>query len=328
MAALMTLPLVDAQDVIDKVDASFSNITTVEVEGSFCYVNISGVNSSDVRLTGEITGAERYEVKIRHNVTGSTLRVWIDRPNSLRNVKGKLELQVPKSTNIDVENSSGSVHVSNVGQAVVKLETSSGSIQAENIDSDLSAEASSGGISTADIAGDVRATTSSGGQKHMTIGGNLKAKASSGGIKVEGVKGEADVTTSSGGQSIATIGNNLYAQASSGSLKISNVRGDVRAGASSGSISLNNVTGAVHLSTNSGSQRGTNIKLTGHSTFKSSSGSVSMELSNDAEELSFALSASSGSLSAKGSSGRKNLIIEQGPIKVTGTSSSGSQSYR
>ncbi|MCG8578733.1 MAG: hypothetical protein MI866_02375 [Bacteroidales bacterium] len=328
MSTLVLISCVQAQDVIDQVDETYNNVTSVEVEGSFCSVNIVGGSGNDVHLTGEVTGSKKYDVKIRHNMSGGTLRVWIDRPNSLRNVKGKLEFSVPTNTNIDVDNSSGSVYVKDIGQVVVKLEASSGSIKAINIDSNVNAQASSGSISLSNISGDARSTTSSGSQRHEAIGGSLKSKASSGSIKITEVKGEAEVTTSSGGQSINSIGNNLYAQASSGSIKISDVRGDVRAQASSGGISLSNVSGAVNLATTSGSQRGTNIKLTGNSNFKSSSGSVSMDLTNDTEELSFALKASSGSLNAKGSSGRKNLIIDRGPIKITGTSSSGSQSYK
>jgi len=328
VAALMVISCVQAQDVLDEVSEKYSNITAVEVEGSFCSVSIVGVAGSDVDLKGEILGNKKYDVKIRHNVSGGTLRVWIDRPNSLSNVRGKLELAVPTNTNIDVDNSSGSISVENIGQVVVGLNASSGSIKAFNIDSNLTAEASSGSISLVDIKGDVRAVTSSGSQKHSNISGNLKAKASSGSIKVEGVGGEAELATSSGSQSIQRIGSNLYTKASSGSIKISGVTGNVKASATSGGIGLNQVTGAVSLSSSSGGQRGTNIKLTGNSNFKSSSGSVSMELVNDTEELSFSLTASSGSLSAKGSSGRKNLVIERGPIKVTGVSSSGSQSYR
>jgi len=326
--ALMIISCVQAQDVIDQVSEKYNNITAVEVEGSFCSVSIIGGTGSDVDFKGEVLGSKKYDIKIRHNVSGGTLRVWIDRPNSLRNVKGKLEFTVPTNTNIDVDNSSGSISVENIGQVVVALKASSGSVRARNIDSNLTAEASSGSIALADIKGDVRAVTSSGSQKHNNIGGNLKAKASSGSLKVEGVGGEAELGTSSGSQSINVIGNNLYAKSSSGSIKISDVTGDVKASATSGGIGLSKITGAVNLSTSSGSQRGTNMKLTGNSTFKSSSGSVSMELSNDAEELSFALTASSGSLSAKGSSGRKNLVIERGPIKITGVSSSGSQTYR
>lgn len=325
----ISVSCLQAQDVIDQVNETYSNVTTIEVEGSFCSVNVIGGTSSDVTFTGEILASREYDIKIRHNMSGGTLRVWIDRPNSIRgNIKGKLEFNVPKNTNVLVDNSSGSVHVDGIGQSEVKLKASSGSIKARNIESDLSASASSGSLSIEAIGGDVKAGTSSGSQRIKGVKGNLKSKASSGSIKAEGIGGDVDLVTSSGGQSIYMVSGNLWTEATSGSLNIGDVTGDVKASTSSGSIKLDKITGAVNVSSSSGSQHGSNIKLTGASYFKASSGSVNMELLNDAEELSFALSASSGGLNAKGSSGRKNLVIERGPIKVVGNTSSGSQNYR
>ena len=325
---LMVLSCVKAQDVLDQVNEKYSNITAVELEGSFCTVHIIGRAGSDIDFKGKVSGSKKYDVKIRHKASGGILRIWIDRPNSLSNVRGQLELSVPLLTNIDVDNSSGNISVEGIGRAVVHLKASSGSIQARHIDSNLKAEASSGSIDLADIKGDVRALTSSGSQKHNNISGNLKAKASSGSIKADGVAGEAELETSSGSQTIHSMGSNVYAKASSGSIKISGVTGDVKANTISGGIGLNRVAGAVSLSSSSGSQRGTDIKLTGNSHVKTSSGSVLMELVNATEELSFTLSASSGNLSAKGNSGHKNLVIGDGPIKVSGVSLSGSQTYR
>ncbi len=329
MTIVLSFSCLQAQDAIDKVDETYSNVSTIEVEGSFCSVNVVGGSSSDVSFTGEILSSRDYDIKIRHNVSGETLRVWIDRPRSIRgNIKGKLEFSVPKNTNVLVDNSSGSVSVQDIGQSQVRLKASSGSVRARNINSDLSASASSGSLTIEEISGDLKAGTSSGSQRIRNVNGNVKTKASSGGIKVEGVGGDVDLSTSSGGQSIMMVSGNLWTEATSGSLNINDVTGDVKAGTSSGSIKLDRITGSVNLSSSSGSQRGTNIKLTGSSYFKASSGSVNMELLNDSEELSFSLSASSGGLNAKGSSGRKNLIIERGPIKVVGNTSSGSQNYR
>lgn len=325
---LISVSCIQAQDVLDQVNEKYNNISAIEVEGSFCSVSITGGSGSDVDFTGEVIGNKKYDIKIRHNVSNGTLRVWIDRPNSLSNVKGKLVFVVPQNTNIDVDNSSGSISVENIGQAVVKLEASSGSIRGRNIASNVSAEASSGSISLGEIKGDVNSVTSSGSQKHNNISGSLKAKASSGSLKVEGIGGEAALSTSSGSQSITSIGSNLYTKASSGSIKIDGVTGNVKANTTSGGMNLNKVTGSVNLQSSSGGQRGTEIKLTGNSSFKSSSGSVSMQLLNDANELSFDLNASSGSLNAKGSSGRKHLVLDGGPIKIIGNSSSGSQSYK
>lgn len=329
MTLVLSFSCLQAQDVIDKVDENYSNVTTIEVEGSFCSVYVQGGSSSDVSFTGEILSSRDYDIKIRHNMSGGTLRVWIDRPKSIRgSIKGKLEFKVPANTNILVDNSSGSVNVKDIGQAEVKLKASSGSVKVENINSDVTAGASSGSLSIQEVSGDLRASTSSGSQRIQNVKGNVKTKSSSGSIKAEGIGGDADLSSSSGGQSIAMVNGNVWTEATSGSLSINDVTGDVKAGTSSGSIRLDKITGAVNLSSSSGSQKGSNIKLTGASYFKASSGSVNMQLLNDSEELSFALSASSGGLSAKGSSGRKKLIIERGPIKVVGNTSSGSQNYR
>lgn len=328
LSFVMLISCIQAQDIIDKVDETFNNITTIEVEGSFCNVDIVGGSGSDVKLTGEILASRDYDIKIRHSVNGGTLRVWLERPNSLRNVKGKLELKVPANTNIRVDNSSGSVNVENISKYDVKIKASSGSVKARSIGSGITAIASSGSIYLEDIEGDAQATSSSGSQKIKDIKGTLNAKASSGSIKAENINGEADITTSSGSQSITSVGNNLNSISSSGSLNINNVTGDLKATCSSGRINIDKITGTVNLTSTSGSIQGANIKLTGNSNFKSSSGSISMELLNDADELSFDLSASSGSLKAKGSSGHKKLVVYRGPIKINGVTSSGSQSYR
>ncbi|MBI9062551.1 MAG: DUF4097 family beta strand repeat protein [Marinilabiliaceae bacterium] len=318
-----------AQEPVDSVEETFTNVTAIEVEGSFCAVEVLGTTGSDVEFKGEVLASKKYDIKIRHNVNGNTLRVWLDRPNSIRGtVKGKLAFKVPANTDVTVENSSGSVRVEEIGQSNVKLTASSGSVQARNIASDLTARASSGSLIIEGISGDLRAETSSGSQRISDVKGNVKTKVSSGSLKVNGVGGNADLASTSGSQSIAKIGGNLWTKSSSGSLKISEVTGDLSGRSTSGSISLDRVTGAIELSSSSGSQKGTNIKLTGPSSFKASSGSVSMQLFNEKDELSFNLTASSGSLSAKGSSGRKNLVIERGPIKVSGNTSSGSQTYR
>ncbi|MCU4177028.1 DUF4097 family beta strand repeat-containing protein [Carboxylicivirga sp. N1Y90] len=329
LSMLLVLSCLQAQDVLDQVDETYPNITNIEIEGSFCSVDVQGGSSSDVHFTGEIMASRSYDIKIRHNVSGNTLRVWIDRPNSIRgNVKGKLTFKVPENTNLNVDNSSGSVNVANIGEAEVKLKASSGSIKAQSINSSLVIGASSGSLSASDINGDVKANTSSGSQRINGVKGNLTTKASSGSIKVEGVGGDASVTTSSGSQSIQMIEGNVWSKVTSGSLNIAGVTGDVKAASSSGGIRLDRVTGAVNLKSSSGSQKGSNIKLTGTSYFEASSGSVSMDLLNEKDELSFSLSASSGGLSAKGDKGRKKMIIERGPIKIVGSTSSGSQSYR
>ncbi|TAJ14040.1 hypothetical protein DMA11_06720 [Marinilabiliaceae bacterium JC017] len=318
-----------AQDILDEVNKTFPNITSISVEGSFCNVEVNGYSGHDVELQGVIKSTKDYDIKIRYEERDNELKVWIDRPKSIwGSINGKLTFKVPASTNIHVDNSSGSIYVENIGQSEVKLKASSGNVKVKNIDTDLLASASSGSLYLEDVTGNVKSKTSSGSQQIIGVNGDLTTEASSGSIKVEGIGGNAEIKTSSGGQLLYMIEGDVQSRASSGSLKIDQVTGDLTANTTSGGIKLDRITGAVSLSSSSGSQRGVNIKLTGHSSFKSSSGSISMELLNDTNELSFELSASSGSLSAKGTSGRNSLVIKKGPIKIFGNSSSGSQSYK
>ena len=60
--------------------------------------------------------------------------------------------KVPENTNLNVDNSSGSVNVANIGEAEVKLKASSGSIKAQSINSSLVIGASSGSLSASALS--------------------------------------------------------------------------------------------------------------------------------------------------------------------------------
>jgi len=308
---------------------SFNNITSVEVEGSFCNVDISGEKRYDIKLTGEVISSKDYDIKIKYELDGNTLKVWLERPKSIRgSIKGNLTLSVPSNTNIDVKNSSGSVTVENIGQSEINLTASSGSISVKNIDTKIGLTTSSGSLNIQDVTGDVHATASSGSIYLSGIKGDLYSVTSSGSQKIEGVKGNIKVTSASGSQSLSMIKGNVDLRVSSGSIKAIQVAGDINAVTSSGGIKLNSTIGKLNLTSSSGSQKGTGVKLTGSSSFKAVSGGVSMELLNSPKELSFELYASSGGLYAKGAKGKNKLIIEKGTIKIYGKTSSGSQNYK
>ncbi len=320
---------ISAQTVLDRVDKTFDNITSVEVEGSFCNVDISGEKRYDVKLTGEIISSKDYDIKIKYKQDGATLKVWLDRPKSIRgSIKGKLSLKVPTNTNINVINSSGSISVENVGQSEINLTASSGSISVRNIDTKITLTASSGSLNIQDVSGDVHATASSGSIFISGVKGDLYSVTSSGSQNIEGVKGNIKATSALGSQLLSMIKGNVNVRVSSGSIKASQITGDITAVTSSGGIKLDSTIGKLKLMSSSGSQKGTGIKLTGSSSFKAVSGSISMQLLNSSDELSFELEASSGRLYAKGETGKNRLVIDKGPIKIYGKSSSGSQSYK
>ncbi len=336
IAALMLLilsaciPLNSQKIIIDEVNQEFPNLAAVEVNGSFCKVTITGDDSNTTRLNSIIkASSQRDDIQVKYKVNGSTLEVWLEKPNStMGSINGTIELKVPKNTNITVKNSSGSVYVNNIGQSLVHLTASSGSIHADKIDSDITCVASSGSIQATNISGNISSKNSSGSQQISNIGGDGKIQCSSGSLKINNINGNVDTSCSSGSISASDIQGDLTAKASSGSLHIENILGNVISRTSSGSMKLTNITGCMNVSSSSGSINGNSISLTGNSSFTSTSGSINIQLNNSQEELSFDLSASSGSLNAKGHKGHKKLRIDVGEIMVKGNSSSGSQNYR
>jgi hypothetical protein len=115
---------------------------------------------------------------------------------------------------------------------------------------------------------------------------------------------------------------------SSGSQTYEEIDGNIRAKSSSGRITINKQTGALEIRATSGRLEGQEVKLTGNSSFQTSSGRISFEFENDFDDFSFDLQSSSGVLRVGESRGKEMLILGNGPIKITGKSSSGSQEYR
>jgi hypothetical protein len=296
--------------VIDQLDNTFSGITVVDVKGAFLNVSIQGEEREDVYLTGEIKGSgDSDEFSFKYDVADGKLTVWVERPSTVLATNGFIDLKVPVSTEVTVLNASGSIKLNSVRAGSIKLKSSSGSILAENITGNFTCEASSGSLKLINIQGNVAAKTSSGSISASTIDGNFTGESSSGSQKLDNINGSVET------------------KASSGSLRIDNVKGNLSARSNSGSINLNYITGSLKITTSSGSQTGNNIMLTGNSDFKSSSGSINMQLANNEQDLRFILTSSSGSISAFGKSDRNSLRSSTGNIIVTGYTNSGSQRY-
>jgi DUF4097 and DUF4098 domain-containing protein YvlB len=178
-------------------------------------------------------------------------------------------------------------------------------------ETELEISCSSGSIDIRNMQSDELKLASSSG--HINIfqsEGSIKTTASSGNITFESVKGDFDINSSSG------------------SIQIGDASGNLSACSSSGSIEIKDYEGTLELSASSGSITGTDIKLTGDSSFSTSSGSISMDLENRFSELSFDLISSSGGLQVGTIQADKKLRTGNGHILITGETSSGDIVFR
>jgi hypothetical protein len=290
---LVTFYVANGQNVITSASVDYEGVKKLEVEGAFCKVVVKGGATSKVSFKGEISGdAKKTDYEIKYSFADNKMKVWLEKPTmSIGNVRGVLEFTVPSSVILDITNSSGSVEVSNIKSKTIKLTTSSGSISAEEIESEGTLTSSSGSIKLNEMIGAFTLKSSSGSQKLNNVKGNIKSTLSSGSLHVKRMEGE------------------LICNASSGSLNFTDFSGKVNASASSGSI------------------KGENVLLKEDGKFSTSSGSITVQFQNDLSEFSYDLSASSGSLTVGNNKFKKNYVAQRGPIKIKGTSSSGSQRY-
>lgn len=102
----------------------------------------------------------------------------------------------------------------------VRVETGGGKIEIEEIDGEIDARTSGGGIAVDGTTGDVRLRTSGGRIQAENIEGDLDARTSGGEIRVSDVKGSVEVKTSGGRIQIDGAGGLVRAATSGGSISV------------------------------------------------------------------------------------------------------------
>jgi len=201
-----------------RVIALAGSLTITGEEGS-SRVEASGTACADSRSKLE-------KIELRAERSGQVVRVEVVIPGGWGD-RGSLDLEirVPKSLALDVEDGSGEVEVAGVGS--LRLKDGSGGIEVRDVAQNLEIEDGSGEI-------EVRG-----------VGGDLDIDDGSGEIDVRGVEGSIVVEDGSGSIGIEEVdGSVTIAEDGSGEIRITNVKHDVlvrRDG--SGSIRVGHVGG-------------------------------------------------------------------------------------
>lgn len=174
--------------------------------------------SSEIKLTLERDG-DRAVLIAKSN----RLRFFGSSPDVMIN----LEVTVPESFDLDIDDGSGDVEVRNIG-GKIKLDDGSGSIDMESIGGDVTVDDGSGSIRIHDI------------------GGALAVDDGSGSINISKVNGTVDVDDGSGDLDIREVNDTVYITDGSGGITVTDLQGDlVIRESGSGSMVINGVKGSV-----------------------------------------------------------------------------------
>jgi hypothetical protein len=190
-------------------------VRRVRVDAKAGALRIHGGTGSRVEVRGTACASSRdrlEKITLRAERDGDEVRIDVEMPEGDWSLFGggsrlDLEIDVPESVELDIEDSSGALEISDV--ASLRLEDSSGSIEVTHVAGDVSVRDSSGEVEIEAVTGDVRISDGSGS------------------IRVRDVRGSVTVD-----------------EDGSGSIDVSDVERDVRIGRDgSGSIRVERVGG-------------------------------------------------------------------------------------
>ncbi|WP_424961256.1 DUF4097 family beta strand repeat-containing protein [Ekhidna sp.] len=284
-----------AQNTLAKAELEAENVDEVRIEGSFVDVY---VNSGDkVYFKGIITGnGDEGDYRFETDIVGKTLVIRVDRKTSrswrnYRITESRIDVTITDGVKLDIDNSSGDINVANLRASSSNIEATSGDITLRSI-----------------VA-------------------NLNVETSSGDIDIDGLTGDSEIESTSGDQEIYNSRGNIETRASSGDITVSGFNGKIEIQATSGDVDVRKGVGALKIRTSSGEIDGYGIEVNDDCYFDATSGNIEIDFTNDLDDLSFDLTATSGDLDVGNRSGEKRLVIDRGGIKITGTTSSGDQEY-
>jgi hypothetical protein len=214
-----------AQDSINKsFQVGPGGLLTVQAEQGSIEVRASNSNRVEVDIIRKAEAGSLEEassilksMEVRFEQTGNNLLVVAESPRSRARRQLEFKITVPRSYNVDLKTSGGSIEVEGL-EGEARSKTSGGSLQFRTIRGPVTGKTSGGSIGLADIFGDVTAETSGGSISAKQIDGNLLAYTSGGSITAE------------------RIGGRLTAKTSGGSVRVDEVAGSVEASSSGGSV--------------------------------------------------------------------------------------------
>lgn len=267
-----------------------NNIREVIINNSCLDVQITGSDTNILQLVSENL-SENIEVKSQRDK--QTFKISVERPFGFWNeCKGKLIIQVPKECAIRCSGVSGTIDISNVNSPSIFVESVSGTCKLLNTHAIFD-------ITT--VSGSIHFIQAYGKKQIKTVSGDIKC------IETDSL---------------------LEGKSISGSFTLENTRGNSILKTASGEIVMKNHTGTVNLKTISGRILGDAITLTGNSEFESTSGDISIDLTNNTDQIKFDTYSTAGRITVDDLTVSKSLAKGKGPFTISGKTISGTQIYK
>jgi hypothetical protein len=175
-----------------------------DLEAASGRVEIRGTSRTNVHVIVRAKNddaTERYDFQFEEDGNRAIVRVK-KRDGAARrwfqwNAGLEFEIEVPRSMDLLVDTSGGSISTENT-DGTADLDTSGGSIKIDSVTGAVVADTSGGSISASDLGASARLDTSGGSISVDGVAGDLVANTSGGSITIKGAGGRVDAETSGG----------------------------------------------------------------------------------------------------------------------------------
>jgi hypothetical protein len=223
-------------------------------------IKTGNTDKIDYKVRLEVNSAEKgaprllrnFSVNARETPDGVYFRgQTFDRRSSGR-LWVTVELNIPKSYNVDVITGGGNIESEDVNGRE-SLVTAGGTIIAGNIGGFAHLETAGGHVTVKNVAGDLTAISGGGHITTGSISGSANLHTTGGHIRVESIQGLAHVSTGGGNISVDHSGSELVAETIGGQIEVGETSGLVKAKNGGGGIRVVRVSGPTNLETNGGS---------------------------------------------------------------------------
>ena len=200
------------------------NINSIEVESRAGSLEIDGHSGSDkISVIAIIQVSDKDEDKL-DEIIADDLVFTLEKHGDKAILKGYFE----ESKWVWSDSPSVRLEVSIPSRLGLKVDDSSGSIVVSDVSGDIEIDDSSGSIQMSDVGGSIEITDSSGSIKVSGVGENISIEDGSGSIKVRDVGGSVTIDDGSGSISVKNVEQDLIILSDgSGSVSYANIQGQV-----------------------------------------------------------------------------------------------------
>ena len=266
-----------------KIDTLFSGIKRLEINSPFD-VNVNGNERTTIAFKADISWKTKgwvvkkpvYELKydrqdtvLKISVIGGNTVVLVGSFES----NGILNFEVPKTTNVIIDDSYGDVNAVGLEGNICQIKNSSGDVHLNNMHTNVTAKLSYGDLTAQNIQGANCEIQNSSGDVHLNnINANMTAKLAYGDLIARNIQGATcEIHSSSGNVTLDTLNadltikmnygdlsaKNIQAktcdiQNSSGDMLLDNIIADLKITQTFGDITLKNIVGNITANSSSG----------------------------------------------------------------------------